>query len=400
MQILVLNSGSSSLKYQLFDMDTEDVLVSGAVEKIGAIDSTITHKLPNQKIKRNISILDHSEAIDVVLANLMDENYGVIKDLSAIDAVGHRVVHGGSKFSESVIIDEKVLNTIEDLSDLAPLHNPPSVLGIKACQEKIPDVPMVAVFDTAFHQTMPPSSYMYAISYDMYEKYGIRKYGFHGTSHRYVTGVALELLNKPVEETKIISCHLGNGSSVAAILGGKVIDTSMGFTPLDGLVMGTRCGSIDPAIVPFIMEKENMTPHEISEYMNKKCGMLGISGISHDMRDLEMAAYQGDYRADLALDLVDKSIIKCIGAYAAEMNGVDAILFTAGIGENGLDSCAVVCRSLSFLGLDFCEKSNADRMHITEISKPESRVKAYVIPTNEELTIARDAKELIEGKLK
>ena len=395
MKVLVLNSGSSSLKYQLFNMDDESVLAKGLIEKIGLEGSMLTHQPAGKdKVKIETSIPNHSVAIELVVAALLDENHGVIKDMKEIDAVGHRTVHGGTTFSESCLITDEVVAEMERLVDLAPLHNPPGILGIKACQEKIPGVPMVGVFDTAFHQTMPPASYLYGLPYEYFEKYQVRRYGFHGTSHRFVSIRCREILGNP-EHSKIVTCHLGNGSSLAAIKDGKVLDTSMGLTPLEGLLMGTRCGDLDPAILPFIMEKEGLDTAGMSKVMNKQSGLLGISGVSSDMRDVEEAANAGNERAQIALDVFKKTVLRYIGAYVAEMDGVDAIVFTAGIGENGKAVRKSICESLSFLGIEFDEAANDCRGKEVEISKPGSKVRVFVIPTNEELMIARDTKEIV-----
>lgn len=391
-----MNCGSSSLKYQLFDMDNESVMAKGLVEKIGIDGSVLTHQPAGMdKVKIETAIPDHGVAIELVVAALLDKNHGVIADMKEIDAVGHRIVHGGQVFPASCLIDEKAIEEIEKLSELAPLHNPPSVLGIRACCDKMPGVPMVGVFDTSFHQTMPASSYLYGLPYEYYEKYQVRRYGFHGTSHRFVAMRAAEILGK---DAKVITCHLGNGSSVSAVKGGKVYDTSMGFTPLEGVLMGTRSGDLDPAIIPYIMEKENLTPAEMNTVLNKKSGLLGISGVSSDMRDVEEAAKAGNQRAAVALDVLTKTVLRYIGAYAAEMNGVDGIIFTAGIGENAIDARARICANLSYLGVEFDAEANDCRGKEVEISKPGSKVRVFVIPTNEELMIARDTMALVSGK--
>ncbi|MGI6066187.1 MAG: acetate/propionate family kinase [Bacillota bacterium] len=397
MKILVLNSGSSSLKYQLFDMMNEEVMAKGLVERIGLEGALLTHR-PANKEKQVIyaDIPNHSVAIKLVLDALTNQEHGVISDMKEIDAVGHRTVHGGSTFAQSTLIDDKVVKQMEKLVDLAPLHNPPGLLGIEACKRIMPETPQVAVFDTSFHQTMPESSYIYGLPYEMYTKYEIRRYGFHGTSHRFVSERAAALMNKPLSELKIITCHLGNGSSITAVEKGKVVDTSLGFTPLEGLIMGTRCGDIDPAIVPFIMEKENMDVKQINDFLNKKCGLLGVSGVSSDLRNIEEAAGEGNHRAQLTLDIFYKRIVKYIGSYAAEMNGVDVIVFTAGIGENSIPMRAAVCANLTFLGVEFDADANNFRGEEKEITKPGSKVKVFVIPTNEELMIARDTKELVK----
>jgi len=396
MKILVLNCGSSSLKYQLFDMENESVMAKGLVEKIGIEGSVLNHQPSGMdKIKIEAEIPNHGVAIELVVSALLDKNHGVISDMKEIDAVGHRVVHGGQVFPTSCVIDDAAITEIDKLSELAPLHNPPCLLGINACRDKMPGVPNVGVFDTSFHQTMPASSYLYGIPYEYYEKYQIRRYGFHGTSHRFVSMRATEILGAGA---KVITCHLGNGSSVSAINDGKVFDTSMGFTPLEGILMGTRSGDMDPAILTYIMEKENITPGEMNGILNKKSGLLGISGVSSDMRDVEEAANAGNDRAKAALDVLTKSVLRYIGAYAAEMNGVDAIIFTAGIGENAIDARARICANLSYLGVDFDAEANNCRGKEVEISKPGSKVRVFVIPTNEELMIARDTKAMVEGK--
>lgn len=395
MKIFVVNCGSSSIKYQLINMEDESVIAKGLVERIGIDGSVLTHTPAGKdKVRMESEIPDHVDGIKKVLAALVDPNHGVIKSMDEIDAVGHRVVHGGEVFSESVLVTEENLKQIEALSDMAPLHQPPNVAGIRACQKLMPNTPQVAVFDTAFHQTMPPVAFMYGVKYEEYKKYGIRKYGFHGTSHRYVAACATELLGKKPEDTKIITCHLGNGSSITAVDGGKSVDTSMGFTPLDGVLMGTRCGSIDPAIVPILMQKKGLDNAGMDKYMNKECGVLGISGISSDFRDLEDAANKGDEKAQLALDMFCYQVKRYIGAYAAAMGGVDAIVFTAGVGENDIGTRAKVCKGLEFLGVELDAERNNVRGKVTEISKADSKVKVFLIPTNEELVIARDTNRL------
>ncbi len=334
------------------------------------------------------------DGIKKVLAALVDPNHGVIKSMDEIDAVGHRVVHGGEIFNESVVITDEVLKQIEDLSDMAPLHQPANVSGIRACQKLMPNTPQVAVFDTAFHQTMPPVAYMFGVKYEEYKDYGIRKYGFHGTSHKYVSGVAAQLLGKDIKDTKIITCHLGNGSSITAVDGGKSVDTSMGFTPLDGVLMGTRTGSIDPAVVPVLMQKKGLDAAGVDKYMNKECGVLGVSGVSSDFRDLEDAAAKGNERAQLALDMFCYQVKRYVGAYAAAMGGVDAIVFTAGVGENDIHTRQQVCAGLEFLGVKLDADRNNVRGKVTEISAADSKVKVFLIPTNEELAIAQDTLRL------
>ncbi len=396
-KILVINTGSSSLKFQLIDMETETMLARGLCDRIGIDDSFLKYSRNNKKdiiIKKEMP--DHKTALEESIDALTNESTGVIKNISEISAVGHRVVHGGEKFQNSVIIDNEVIEAIKECINLAPLHNPPNIIGIQACKELMPNVPMVAVFDTAFHQTMPDYAYLYALPYELYEKYGIRKYGFHGTSHKYVTERASVILNRALEDLKLISCHLGNGASICAVKNGKSVDTSMGFTPLEGLAMGTRCGSIDPAIVLFLMEKEKMTPDELDDYLNKKSGVLGISGISSDFRDIQAAADTGNKRAKLAIDVFCYRVSKYIGGYAAALGGVDAVIFTAGIGENN-----DMVRKKSLVGLEWfgiCideEKNKNARGKEVDISANDARVKTLVIPTNEELEIAKQTLKLI-----
>ena len=397
MKILVLNCGSSSLKYQLIDMADESVLAKGLCERIAIEGSRMEHK-PAGKDKYIIErpMKDHSVAIQMVLEALTDAEHGVLGSIGEVGAVGHRVVHGGEAFHSSVIITDEVMRAIKACCELAPLHNPPNLLGIEATEKLLPGVPMVAVFDTAFHQTMPEKAYLYAIPLKYYDEYKVRKYGFHGTSHKYVGLRAAEMLGKPASALKIITCHLGNGCSVAAINGGKSVDTSMGFTPLEGLAMGTRSGDIDPSVVLFISERENMTAKDAAEILNKKSGVLGISGISSDFRDLEAARDQGDKNAACALSLFSYRTAKYIGAYAAAMNGADAIVFTAGVGENGPGTRSAVCAYLGYLGVALDEEKNAVRGREIDIATPESKVRVLVIPTNEELVIARDTNELVK----
>lgn len=397
MKVLVLNSGSSSLKYQLFDMSNESVLAKGLVERIGLEDSILTHR-PENREKKVITtdIPNHNIAIQMVIDVLTNPEYGVIGSMQEIDAVGHRTVHGGSTFTQSTVIDEHVIDEMEKLVSIAPLHNPPGIMGIRACQKIMPGVPQVAVFDTAFHQTMPAASYIYGLPYELYEKYGIRRYGFHGTSHRYVSQRVAEIMDEPIADLKIITCHLGNGSSMAAIEHGKVMDTTMGFTPLEGLIMGTRSGNVDPAIIKFIMDKENLTIKEVDELLNKKSGFLGISGVSSDLRNVEEAAASGNQRAQLAIDMFYQRIVRFIGAFAAEMNGVDVIVFTAGIGENSPQMRKAVCEKLEYLCLFVDPEVNDCRGKEIEITRPGSKVRAFVIPTNEELMIARDTATLMK----
>ncbi len=397
MKILVINCGSSSLKYQFIDMEGEKLLASGLVERIGIDGSQIKHeKIGMDKYIVKEEMSDHKAAISYVLDALKHDEYGVIKDLNEIDAVGHRVVHAGEKYAESVLINKDVLDALKDCIPLAPLHNPPNIIGIESMKELLPEVPMVAVFDTAFHQTMPEKEYIYPLDYKYYEKYGIRRYGFHGTSHRYVAKRVSEMMGKNPEDLKIITCHLGNGSSIAAIKDGKSFSTSMGFTPLEGLSMGTRCGDIDPAIVTFLMEKESLSPDEIDNILNKKSGVFGISGVSSDFRDIEEAANNGNKRAALALDIFNSRVKKYIASYAAIMGGVDVIVFTAGIGENSVNNRAEICSNMEFLGIEFDAKANEVRGKETLISTENSKVKVYVVPTNEELMIARDTLALVK----
>lgn len=396
MKVLVVNCGSSSLKYQLIDMDNENVMAKGLVERIGIEGSILTHKPGNEKIKIEVPMKDHKDAIKLVLDALVDENHGVIKDMSEIGAVGHRVVHGGEKYSESVVIDDNVMKELEKCTELAPLHNPPNLVGINACKSLMGDTPMVAVFDTAFHQTMPDYAYTYALPYELYEKYGVRRYGFHGTSHKYVTAETAKLLNKDVKDIKIVTCHLGNGASCAAVDGGKCVDTSMGFTPLEGLVMGTRCGDIDPAIIPYLEKKLGLSSDEINNLMNKESGVYGISGITSDFRDIEEEAAKGNKRAQLALEVFYYRVKKYVGAYAAAMGGLDAIIFTAGLGENSPEARYEVCKGLEFLGVHFDESKNDFKGKTEFVSKEDSKVKVIAIPTNEELMIARDTKKLVK----
>lgn len=400
MKVLVINCGSSSLKYQVLDMTNEVLEAKGLVERIGMEGSVITHeKIGMDKFKLVTPMADHKDAISHVLDALVDADHGVVKDMSEIGAVGHRVVHAGEKYAESVVIDDAVLKTLEECVELAPLHNPPNLLGIAACRELMPDTPMVAVFDTAFHQTMPPESYIYAIPYEYYEKYGIRRYGFHGTSHKYVAERASDILNVNINDLKIITCHLGNGASVSAIKRGVCIDTSMGFTPLEGLVMGTRSGDIDPAIVTYIREKEHLAQGEANEILNKKSGVLGISGVSSDFRDLEAAAAEGNERALLAIKVFAHKVRFYIGAYIAEMNGVDAIVFTAGVGENDVSMRDIICNDLGNLGIKLDVVKNKVRGKEMIISRDDSRVKIILIPTNEELMIARDTYRLCQPRV-
>ena len=391
MKVLVINCGSSSLKYQVLDMTDESVLAKGLVERIGMDGSVINHTKEGQdKVVNEVPMKDHKDAIAQVLAAIQNPEYGVVSDMAEIGAVGHRVVHAGEMYAESVLIDDTVIKALEECVELAPLHNPPNLLGIAACRELMPSTPMVAVFDTAFHQTMPAESYIYAIPYEFYEKYKIRRYGFHGTSHKYVAERAAVMLGKGLADLKLITCHLGNGASVTAIKNGKVVDTSMGFTPLGGLVMGTRSGDIDPAIVTYIREKENLAPGEANNILNKKSGVLGVSGVSSDFRDIEAAVEEGNERAELALRMFAHRVKHYIGAYIAEMNGVDAIIFTAGVGENDISMREIICSDLENLGIKLDPIKNKVRGQETVINSDDSKVALLLIPTNEELMIARD----------
>ncbi len=397
MNVLVINAGSSSLKYQLFNMDNKAVLAKGLCERIG-IDGRLTHTNPNkeEKYKAEIPMKDHADAIRAVINILIDKEWGVIESMSEIDAVGHRVVHGGEYFADSVLINDEVIKAIEACVPLAPLHNTANLIGISACKDVMGEnIPQVAVFDTAFHQTMPADHYMYALPYEYYEKYKIRRYGFHGTSHKYVSQQASEMLGIPIENLRLITCHLGNGSSIAAIKGGKSMDTSMGFTPLAGLPMGTRAGNIDPAIISFLCDHEHKGADEIIDILNKKSGMLGISGVSSDFRDLDVAIEEGNPRAKLAKDMFNLSVKKIIGSYIAEMGGVDAIVFTAGVGENDRSVRWDVCEHMEYLGIKIDPEKNKYRGRQMDISIDYARVRVLVIPTNEELVIAEDTERLV-----
>ncbi len=391
-KIIAINAGSSSLKFQLLNMPEETVVTKGIVERIGLGESIFTIEVNGEKQKDITDIPDHSFAVKMLLDKLT--TLGIIQSLDEIDGIGHRVVHGGEKFNDSVLITDQVLAGIEEVSELAPLHNPANIVGIKAFKEVLPNVPAVAVFDTAFHQTMPEKSFLYSLPYDYYKEYGIRKYGFHGTSHKYVSQRAAELLDRPLEQIRLISCHLGNGASIAAIDGGKSIDTSMGFTPLAGVTMGTRSGNIDPALIPYIMEKTGKTAQEVLDVLNKNSGMLGVSGFSSDLRDIELEADKGNERAELALEVFTSRIHKYVGSYAARMNGVDAIIFTAGIGENSDVIRERVLRGLEFMGVYWDPSLNKVRGKEAFINYPHSPVKVLIIPTNEEVMIARDTVRL------
>ncbi|WP_088103824.1 acetate kinase [Halalkalibacter urbisdiaboli] len=393
--IIAINAGSSSLKFQLLNMPEEQIVTKGLVERIGLGSGVFSIEVQGEKHVETIDIPDHSFAVKTLLEKLT--GLKIIQSLNEIDGIGHRVVHGGEKFNDSVLITDEVLKGIEEISELAPLHNPANIVGIKAFKEVLPAVPAVAVFDTAFHQTMPESSFLYSLPYDYYQKYGIRKYGFHGTSHKYVSERAAELLGRPIEQLRILSCHLGNGASIAAIEGGKSIDTSMGFTPLAGVTMGTRSGNIDPALIPYIMEKTGQDAYQVLDTLNKKSGLLGVSGFSSDLRDIESEAEQGNERAELALDVFTSRIHKYIGSYAARMSGVDAIIFTAGIGENSETIRARVLKGLEFMGVYWDPSLNKVRGKEAFINYPHSPVKVMIIPTNEEVMIARDTVRLSQA---
>ncbi|MFQ8892939.1 MAG: acetate/propionate family kinase [Clostridium sp.] len=399
MKILVLNCGSSSLKYQLFNMDNERVLAQGVVERIGLNNSILTHKKgEEEKYKINIDFKNHKEALTKVLQLLTSKEQGVLKSLNEIHAVGHRVVHGGEKYSKAVLIDEDVKKSIKALFSLAPLHNPANLIGIEICEDIMKNTPMVALFDTAFHQSMNKEEYLYAIPYELYKENGIRKYGFHGSSHKYVSEKAAELLKKDIKDLKIISCHLGNGASICAIKDGKSFDTTMGFSPLDGLVMGTRSGSIDPTIPIYLMKNNNLSIEEVDNLLNKKSGVLGISEVSSDFRDIEEEAMKGNEKASLALDIFHYKIKTQIGSYIAALNGVDIIIFTAGVGENGPETREAILKDMEFFGIVLDKEKNKVRGKIQEISAENSKVKVFVIPTNEELVIARETKKIIAQK--
>ncbi len=396
MKILIINCGSSSLKYKLIDMANEKDIIEGIVERIGLDQSRLVQKNElREKYILEKEIKDHKEAIDIVLNTLVDPKVGVIKSIDEITAVGHRVVHGGERYSSSIIINEEVIKYLEECSKLAPLHNPANIIGIRACQSLMPNKEMVAVFDTAFHGTLPEKAYIYAIDYDLYKDHKIRKYGFHGTSHKYVSHKVAEAMGKDIKDLKIITCHLGNGASISAIKGGQCIDTTMGFTPLAGIPMGTRSGNIDPSIIPFLVEECGYTIEEVSESLNKKSGVLGISGVSSDFRDIEDAASNGDKRAQLALDIFHYRIRAEIGSFIVNMGGVDVIVFTAGVGENSPETREECLKDLEFLGLTLDREKNKVRGKLTEISQADSKIKAYVVPTNEELMIAKETVELI-----
>jgi acetate kinase len=399
MKILVINAGSSSLKYQLYDMTDESVLAKGLVERIGMDSSIVTHKPAGRADVTEVSeILEHTTAIRKVLGLLTSPEHGVIGSVDEIEAVGHRVVHGGEYFGESAVVDSDVKSKIRQLFDLAPLHNPASMMGIKAAEANMPNIPQVVVFDTAFHQAMPEHAYLYAIPRVLYKKHKVRRYGAHGTSHDYVSQAAAEFLGRPIEDLKIITCHIGNGASITAVKNGRSIDTSMGMTPLEGLMMGTRSGDLDPAIVPFVMNKEELTVNEVNSMLNKHSGLLAISGISSDMREITEGMQNGDANSKLAFDMYEYRLRKYIGSYAAVMNGVDTIVFTAGVGENSVVLREKVCENLTYLGVELDKELNAIRSgEPRRISSADSKVEVLVIPTNEELVIARDTNRLVQG---
>ncbi len=401
MNVLVVNAGSSSLKYQLIDTASERVLAKGLCERIG-IDGKIEHKKEDgTKVEREIAMPTHAVAIKIVVDFLLDPEFGCVKSMDEIEAVGHRAAHGGHYFSSNVLIEGDVMDRFELCREIAPLHTGPHIMGIQGCQSVMPNVPQVIVFDTVFHQTMPDYAYTYAIPTDMAKKYGIRRYGFHGTSHRFVAQEMAKVLGKPIEDTKIITCHIGNGSSITAVKGGKCIDTSMGFTPLAGVEMGTRCGDMDPAVVTYIMGKEGYTPDQMSDFMNKKCGLYGVSGVSSDARDIEAAIRDGNENAALAANILAYGIKKYIGSYAAALNGLDAVVFTAGMGENNVELRERVCKDMEFLGIKLDEEVNKKTTRQSDyvrISTEDSKVQVYVIPTNEELMIARDTEALVKAK--
>ncbi|MFW6029026.1 MAG: acetate/propionate family kinase [Halanaerobiales bacterium] len=395
MKILVLNSGSSSIKFQLFNMEDESVIAKGSVTRIGNKDSRLKYKTEQEKIEEILKIADHSQGLQLIKEYLMGEEMGVIKEVSEIAAIGHRVVHGGEKYFESILIDEEAEENIEKLSELAPLHNPHNLKGIKECKTLIPDTPQTAVFDTGFHQTMPAKAYLYALPYELYQEDGVRRYGFHGTSHKFVAQRAAEIMKKDIKDLKIITCHLGNGASMAAIKGGKSVDTSMGLTPLEGLVMGTRSGDTDPSIIPFIMKRKDISAEDVENMLNKKSGLLGLSGISNDFREINQAAQDGNKQAENAQKVFYYRIQKYIGAYMVAMGGLDAIIFTGGIGENEGDARKGIVEALDFMGIKLDQEANQIKSEEKEISTVDSKVKVFVIPTNEELVIARATKELI-----
>ena len=396
MKILVLNCGSSSLKYQLINMENEEVMAKGVYERIGQDNSFITHKVNGEKYVIEKAAPTHDEAVSVMIEQLTNKEYGVVSDLSEINAVGHRIVHGGEKFKQAVIVDDEVVKGIGECADLAPVHNPGALMGIKACRKLMPGKSMVTVFDTAFHQTIPEERFLYPIPYHYYRDYKVRKYGFHGTSHSYVSKRVAKVVGKPIEDLKIVVCHIGQGASLCAVQGGKSVDTSMGLTPLGGIIMCARSGDLDPSIVTYIMKKEGKTPEEMDQMLNKESGIFGISGISPDVRDIEAAQQDGNERAVLALKAYDLNIAQYIAKYAVSMGGIDVIAFTAGVGENQTVRRAEICKNLEFLGVKLDEQKNQVKSEEAEITTSDSKIKAYVIPTNEELVIARETMQLIK----
>ncbi len=396
MKILVVNCGSSSLKYQLINMENESVLAKGNFERIGEKESFLTHKVNGEKYVTETHVTNHEEALKIILNELLSEKYGVIKSLKEIDAVGHRIVHGGEIFDKSCIVTEDVIKKIDECASLAPLHNPAAILGIRACQKEMPGVPMVTVFDTAFHQTMPVENYTYPIPEEYYKKYRIRKYGAHGTSHQFVSKIAAEMMGKPLENLKIVTCHLGQGASICAIKGGKSIDTSMGLTPLGGIAMVTRSGDLDPSVVTYIMDKEKLTPQEMNSILNKKSGLYGITSLTPDFREIEIASNEGNKKAEVAVEVFVRTIAEFVAKYAVVLNGIDTIVFTGGIGENQINIRKKICEKLEFMGVKINEEKNNIRGEEIEISEADSKIKVYIIPTNEELVIARDTMNLVK----
>ena len=398
MKVLVVNCGSSSLKYQLIDMSNETVLAKGNFERIGEQEAFVTHKVGGEKYVIKSPVMDHEQALKIVLEQLVHNDYGVIKDLSEISAVGHRIVHGGEKFDKSVLITDEVIKDIEDLVPLAPLHNPAHLLGINACKKAMPGVPMVATFDTAFHQTMPKENYLYPIPYEFYEKYGIRKYGFHGTSHQYVSKRVAEVIGKPIEDLKIVTCHLGQGASICAIKAGKSINTSMGLSPLGGIAMVTRSGDLDPSVVTEIMEREKLSPKEANSLLNKKSGLYGLTGLNPDFREIELASYEADKpKATTAIEIFTKTIAEFVAKYAVSLKGLDVLVFTGGIGENQINIRKKICENLEWMGLKLDLAKNEVRSEETKVSAEDSKILAYIIPTDEEMVIARDTKAIVES---
>ena len=396
MKVLVVNCGSSSLKYQLIDMENEGVLAKGNFERIGEKESFLTHKVNGEKYVTQKHVTNHEEALKIILGELLNEKYGVIKSLKEIDAVGHRIVHGGELFDKSCVVTEEVIKKIDECSSLAPLHNPAAILGIRACQKEMPGVPMVTVFDTAFHQTMPVENYTYPIPEEYYKKYRIRKYGAHGTSHQFVSKIAAEMMGKNIEDTKIVTCHLGQGASICAVKAGKSVDTSMGLTPLGGIAMVTRSGDLDPSVVTYIMDKENLTPNEMNSILNKKSGLYGITSLTPDFREIEIASNEGNEKAEVAIEVFVRTIAEFVAKYAVVLNGIDAIVFTGGIGENQINIRRKICEKLEFMGIKINLEKNNIKGEEIEISESDSKIKVYIIPTNEELVIARDTMNLVK----